>query len=627
MVHFSACWSLVWVGLVVSLSVRAQPPGLSVLQHQLSRATTDTARSRLLLALSFQYVGDRPKADSSLYFARQSLAASQRGNDSFGQARALCQLAHICVYVLKDEGQGLEWVRRAIAVARPANDHLHLAHSYKLYSVIADHQRIGNAHDLIGTALLHAQMANDWRTLSDMYAFQSTLYLQQKKYTEAQQALEQALRTCGPTHADTWLTLGLDYCRLLERTGKPAEARAFANRLASVKPALQHANGEFNHTINLARLATMQGNYSEAETILLRSLTTEQQRTQPDTFLLYHYHKSLVALYEKQGNYQKAYLRSNDLTEALLWLQRTRQTRDSKLRMTELQAALAVEKKEREVAQLAAERHQQRLLLMAAGLVTALLGTLAVLLQRSRQRTQRQRAKLSQLNAAKDKLLALLAHDLRSPVANLTNYLMLINWGALSKNEFAESAQSLGERLTYVHTLLDNLLQWALTQLGGFRPSLRAVAAATLVQEQLQGLQPTGMAKGVQLTNQIPPDVLVEADPTHLSIILRNLLHNALKFTSIGGSVTVGHRTEHQQHVLLIQDTGIGISPERLAGLFSLGSQPSRPGTAREPGAGLGLTLVHELVVANGGSISVTSTEGQGTCVTLRFKSGTLVGT
>ncbi len=91
----------------------------------------------------------------------------------------------------------------------------------------------------------------------------------------------------------------------------------------------------------------------------------------------------------------------------------------------------------------------------------------------------RQRAELSNLNAAKDKLFALISHDLRSPVATLKNYPNLVDWGALTNDEFTQTTQLSGKRQTNMQTMLENTLNWSLTQMGGLKPALQTTNVAS----------------------------------------------------------------------------------------------------------------------------------------------------
>jgi signal transduction histidine kinase len=120
-------------------------------------------------------------------------------------------------------------------------------------------------------------------------------------------------------------------------------------------------------------------------------------------------------------------------------------------------------------------------------------------------------------------------------------------------------------------------------------------------------------AKGITLKNEIPDNVYVFADYEILSIIIRNLISNGIKFTQKGGSVSCKAYQEDGKTVLEVFDTGIGMSPEVLARLFKIEETFSTEGTGHELGTGLGLVICREFTETLGGTITVESNVGKGT--------------
>jgi signal transduction histidine kinase len=204
-------------------------------------------------------------------------------------------------------------------------------------------------------------------------------------------------------------------------------------------------------------------------------------------------------------------------------------------------------------------------------------------------------------------------------VGNLENNIMLTNWGALSQTEFTQSTQSLGQEISQVRNMLDNVLHWAISQMKGMKPNKVQFDLAAVAEDQIKLLLPTSVAKSIQIQNNVPANTYLIADQNHLAVILRNLLQNALKFTHAGGHVDLKAHLLQNKVLIEVTDTGVGMSAEQLTHLFSLEKSSSRLGTSLEQGTGLGLVLVKELVEANGGSVTVESQEGIGTTFTLAF--------
>lgn len=584
----------------------------------------DSTRSRLLCERGVQY-RDR-NLDSSFYYFNQALALSRSTRDSVGMARALLQLGQTHLFNTKDEAKATNVLRQGLTIAKATNDNLHLAKIYQWLAVIAYHQHIGNGPELLAMARQHAQKSGSRMILAEVCETQYD-YLRlmvPPDFRQMESVLQEAMTATYQYDMDHWFTFGLDYCALLERQNRTAEVRTLARRLASQTHTLQKKYGEFVYYNDLARLALKLTDYKRAETILRDGLAQERRSAKPDTLHLYFYYKNLNDTYKQQQNWPNAYQVRDTLATIQLWLQQKRQSRDAKLQMTQQKAAFDLDRKQTEIDLLNTRQQQQRLYLIGSiALLTLLIG-FAVVQQRSRKRIERQRTQLSllntrltEVNTTKDKLFAILSHDLRAPMANITGYLMLQNWGALSPAEFDPLARSLAQRIEHLQTMLNNVLNWAMSQMNGIRPQPESVALAPLVAEKFRLLQPLADAKGIELLHDVSLTDVLYIDKHQLNVILQNLLQNALKFTNAGGQVTVSYVEQEGKGLLTVTDTGIGIAPDLVLKLFRLDGKPSKPGTAGEPGTGLGLVLVKELTEANGGSLHIQSEEGKGSRFTV----------
>lgn len=593
---------------------------ITSLRKQSAEARTDTARCRLLFELGKKYTEDN--LDSSLYFLNESLRLAQQTRDLFAIARAMCRLGFTCHFYLRDEVKTLGWCRAAIAVAKPRNDFRHLAQAFQILSEAALHLRIGDSEEMRSRALMYAMKSNDWETLTETYNVFISYYFRKKNYTELEKMIPQAMAACREHDRDVWFTLGLDYCTLLDALGKTKEAELFARRLDAEKHSLRKSRGDFIYTNDMGQLAARLGKYAEAEALLLKGIAIENQKPKPDSLHLLHYRRSLFDMYRKQGDFEKALQQSNDLTELRLWLQQKRQTRDSKLQMTELKAALDMERKEAQISLLAKEQKEQRILLIGTCLVALLLIGFVVLLHRNKRRIERQKNELTHLNATKDKLFAVLSHDLKSPVSGLKNYLMLTDWGVLSQAEFAHSVHILTAQLNNVHVMLDNVLNWSITQMRGIHPRPEKMPVLPIIEDEIEVLQPTAQAKNIAIVQKIPVDAKLIIDKNHAAVIFRNLLQNAIKFTPPGGTITFRLVEKAGISYVVIEDTGIGMSKEQLQCIYQLDKSASESGANRAQGTGLGLVLTKQLVEANQGTIEVESEPMKGTRFSIGFKGG-----
>ncbi len=224
---------------------------------------------------------------------------------------------------------------------------------------------------------------------------------------------------------------------------------------------------------------------------------------------------------------------------------------------------------------------------------------------------------LKELNVNKDKMMSVLAHDLRSPFNGLLGYTELLasDVDKLKTSEIKQFTESINHIAKNLFRLLNGLLEWSMAQSGEFKyqPSKENLLhSSTAIINLLKG---NAEQKSIGLINEIRNDVFVWADKDMLEIVLRNLLSNAIKFTPAGGSVCVYSKVMDRFVEIGVKDDGIGMDEEKQKKLFGLESRISTNGTNNETGSGLGLNLCRELVIKQGGSIRIDSDKGKGTLV------------
>jgi signal transduction histidine kinase len=585
------------------------------LKHELSASSPDN--SQLLYDLSKKY--EENNLDSCFYFLKASLDIAQRRNNAFTTAQAMYGIGNIYTFKLRNDAKGIEWLNKAILIAKKNNDSLNLAKSYQSLAFIASYQNSNQANELLSKALNYAQASNDWEVISMTYDLIGNLCKKQKKYDEAEQASFNAMRACENHSPDDYLSYGLDYADFLFSNGKKDAAYAFSQKLNGVRDKLTHRKGEFVYLMDLARLDIRLKQFSSADSTLQRLLSSEKTKTKPDTFHLVHTYRNLLSLYIAEGSTEKAYEIIEDLTKIRVASKEKRLTQDSKVKMVELKSALELEQKESQIVLLDEQKKNQRLFLIGAVVIALLLGGFLVILQRNKRRIEQQKAELTALNATKDKLFALLSHDLMSPIVALKNYTMLIDWGAMNQTQFIESIENLKININNLYNMLQNVLYWSMSQMRGITPKKEKVNIAHVIKEQITLFEPITKGKDIHITQTIPENAIIDVDRNHLALIVRNLLQNTLKFTNKGGTIHLEYQNTEGGQKLIIRDTGIGMTPDILAKLFKTDENTNRKGTGAESGTGLGLILTKELVELNGGMIDVSSEVGKGTTFTLTF--------
>jgi len=236
-------------------------------------------------------------------------------------------------------------------------------------------------------------------------------------------------------------------------------------------------------------------------------------------------------------------------------------------------------------------------------------------IETDRQLIQTQYEELETLNKTKDRLYSIIAHDLRDPVTAFKGIAEKINY-LIQRNEpkrVFELAEYIEESADNLSNLLENLLAWAEQERGEllFRPSKHRFES--MVTEVFNLLSLFASTKGVTLRYTGCSDSEVFGDFYMLTAILRNLVHNAIKFSKPDSEVIVSCQKEKNGLVFTVSDFGIGIQEDDMDQLFEIKTIPSSVDTLGEKGTGLGLVLCHDLVKKHKGEISVDSKKGNAT--------------
>jgi PAS domain S-box-containing protein len=226
--------------------------------------------------------------------------------------------------------------------------------------------------------------------------------------------------------------------------------------------------------------------------------------------------------------------------------------------------------------------------------------------------------KLSQLNADKDKIFSIIAHDLRSPFNGFLGFtqLMVEELDSMSTTEIKKVSALMNKSATELYNLLENLLNWTRMKQGliSFKPQKVVLSGA--FQDTVEILRPNAEAKNISINYSETDKTIVLADTDMLKTVLRNLVSNAIKFTNIGGVITINSEQTPSDVIISVSDNGIGIESDNIAKLFDIGQVHTTTGTADEKGTGLGLLLCKDFVEKHGGKIWVESEVGIGS----RFK-------
>lgn len=224
---------------------------------------------------------------------------------------------------------------------------------------------------------------------------------------------------------------------------------------------------------------------------------------------------------------------------------------------------------------------------------------------------------LTRLNATKDKLFSIIAHDLKNPFSTILNFseILLLKFPDLAEEKKLKFIQIIFDSSQKTYSLLENLLEWARLQTGNAHYKPETFLINEVIDTSHNLLKDMMDVKEITFYRNSQDGLEASADRNMVSTVMRNLLANAIRFTE-KGSITVDVEKKKDFLEISVSDTGTGIQESKMPNLFEIDQKKSSLGTRGERGTGLGLIICKEFVQANGGDITVFSEVGKGTTFT-----------
>jgi signal transduction histidine kinase/ActR/RegA family two-component response regulator len=219
---------------------------------------------------------------------------------------------------------------------------------------------------------------------------------------------------------------------------------------------------------------------------------------------------------------------------------------------------------------------------------------------------------LAQADRRKNEFLATLAHELRNPLAPISNSLQILRLTRAEDPDTARVQEVMERQLAHMVRLVDDLLEVSRITSGKIELRRERVEIATVLHSALETSKPLIEASGHRFVMTVSPEPLtVEADPVRLSQVVANLLNNAAKYTEPGGQIWLAASSRKGEVSISVRDTGVGISPSMLPQIFRMFTQADKDHKRAQGGLGIGLALAKGLVEMHGGRIEAQS-EGEG---------------
>jgi len=338
--------------------------------------------------------------------------------------------------------------------------------------------------------------------------------------------------------------------------------------------------------------------------------------------------KLQLNIYEKLT---EVYLRTNDLENAISCQKKQIEIQDlilagaANVKIEQLQAIYEIDKKngkivelekQNEINSLIIQQHWISRLILIIGIIVALLFSISIYWYYKRIRLIN--LQLKETIDAKDKLFAIIAHDLRGPTRNLSFFLEHLNdtFNEHSPTELKKILLLLYKSAANVTDLLENLLIWAQSQLNKIEFNPEDLKLTDVIQNSIKGLMQSADNKQIDIKLELNDQIHVLADLNMVQTIVRNLFSNAIKFSHRGGSVVIKSAIiKTNTACICIIDEGVGIEKSSLSKIFDISSTLHTYGTENEKSAGLGLILVKDFIEKNSGTFTIESDQGKGTIV------------
>jgi signal transduction histidine kinase len=232
---------------------------------------------------------------------------------------------------------------------------------------------------------------------------------------------------------------------------------------------------------------------------------------------------------------------------------------------------------------------------------------------------QQKNSELERHNKIRNKILSIIAHDFRGPLNTLKGTLPLLKRKELTDLEKEKLINENQTRLESTSNLLEMLLSWAKSQYEGAGLKLENINISEVIESSINLYIPMATLKNINIEIQTTPNIFFTIDKNMLSLIIRNLLANAIKFSYNDSTVTVSLKENIDEIVIQVIDSGTGMDPHDVERLFGK-RHYTKFGTSGEAGSGLGLLLVKESIEANNGTFTVASELGKGSTFNVAFK-------
>ncbi len=621
MLRFLTCLLFTPLGLS-SISAQIQ---VDSLQNLLAHATSDTTKANLFHKIGSFFDAEKSLPDSAIFYFEKGLNIARKSNFTEGAFDNLFGEGLVYQYLLQDEATAFSIYNQCIAVAKKSGTDMRLFRVYYSMAIVSDHQ--GNAEKFFEYTKLAQSVAEKLsppEPLTNILSAYGTFYETHGQLDRAEIYYKKAydFAKTKPVVEDTKLMTLSNMANLYQLKKQDAKASEFYNEMLNLTNKNKNSYMHLNALLSLGNISFNEKRYAKSLEFASRVIEKTGNKSSNFQFVIADAYLLRAKNYEELKDFKSAYFNYKIGDTLRDSLEKENEKNDMNVKTLKLQSQFDLENKQKEVA---VQSLYTWLALMIVGLITIfsffLFRNYRLKKQQNKQ-LERQQAELERLNSTKDKLFSIISHDLRAPLSGLKGLLTLWDAKALSPEKFGEISEKVKNNVNILYISLENLLQWAYSQLRGIEPKFEKFNVYDIVETEMALLKENAKTKNIVFAHKMFGELFVEADVNQVGIVIRNLISNAIKFTPLGGQVNIESVIEKNEKEVRISvtDTGVGMSPNLMKKLFNAEFETVRRGTANEKGTGLGLMIAKEFVEANNGILSVESVENEGTCVSFTLK-------
>ena len=392
-----------------------------------------------------------------------------------------------------------------------------------------------------------------------------------------------------------------------------------------------------NRLVALSKAYRLMGRTEESEALMDDALQIAKE--EGETFLE-------TSIYLQKGDFSKAIAMADEnhydelLQEALEGAYQLERERNPKLALDyfersvmmkdsvfnenqqqlirDYQVRYATQEKEHELQMQLEKTKRNKMYAIVLAVVAALLLLIAFIWYRLAQIRKKRNEELERLNLTKDRLLSIVSHDIKTPVGAICTMLgqMTSHYDSLSETDRKANLIMMHSSAVALNSRVLNIMQWVRGELENSVVTSTDFNLRDLVDDDIKALETAIDMKSLKVVNAIDPDLTVHDDANVVSLVLRNLISNAVKFSYPNGEVRIKASQDVGCVWVSVEDDGMGISEKKLEKIFNFLTSSSS-GSGGETGTGIGLFVSKQLLDKTGGEITIESAKGEGT--TVRF--------